>query len=462
MSSLAAFIQEILNDPNYGKGSDYVESLESRIKTLNRAQLHGFYKHLIKMSENANSTIWKEANNELITLVEKFVVADKLLAAEEKRIEDEITAKQLKKQKYDEGKVIEGKRMRAHVKSKARKTAEDEVFERERKREAAEKVEIMEKEPAAAKRRLLYGLLGVFLLLLVIVITSLAAKNQPVVVAVVIVMAIVLSLGLFYKAYKVGQIVPITITKAELDEQIEQRTEELTAAVMADLAEKERQFQAMDEEDKEDRRQRRNERRRLRQEALASFEDLDSDGESLALEVSQELEQDSSVTKRSVWTVSLLQVGFDGLLSLKPLLSPGADLNLYVRLSHSAGVAAVCSDTQWKVEQDSAIWRPASAEKPLLSVLVDEVRTEDVVISLMCVSAPSPRSERSATRMDGRSDPVPLGCASVRLKALLESKEETMHISLSLQRNNVEVPVAVHGLLRWENKAIAEDGSSKS
>lgn len=449
MSSLAAFIQELLNDPNYGK-ADFAESLERRIKTLNRAQLQGFYKHLIKMSEQANSNIWKEANNELISHVEKFVIADKLLADEEKRIEDEITAKQEKKRQYEEGRVREGKRMRAHVKSKARKTAEEEVFERERKREAAEKVDIMEKEPAAAKRRLIYSLLGVFLLLVMIIITAVAANKQPIAIAVVVVVAILLSVFLFYKAYKVGQIAPVIVTKQELDEQIELRAEELTASIMADLAEKDRQFQEMDMADKEERRQRREERRRLRQEALASFEDLDDDNDTVALQVLPESEKTSTI-QNSGLLVSAYQLSCSGLLSFRPALPPGGDLNLYVGLSSSsAGGPSVRSDTQWKVEQDAAVWR-SSEDTPLLSLTLSDA-DEEFIVSLSCSSMPSPRSERQSGQAHTRSDSLLVGSVPVSVKSLLSgSGDEPISLTLQLQRNNVEVPVSVAVVFRHEN-----------
>ena len=67
-ASIALFIKEALAEDKFG--NDFNSRIDERVDAMNAAQLQGIYDHLLQTSRTASTSMWRNANKELIEHVE--------------------------------------------------------------------------------------------------------------------------------------------------------------------------------------------------------------------------------------------------------------------------------------------------------------------------------------------------------------------------------------------------------
>jgi len=253
MPSIALFIKQLLSEDKYS--SDFNDRIGERIKELNAAQLQGIYNHLVNTAKNAKSQTWVAANRELIDKIEGLM-HERVAEAQkvDKILEEEYLKQAQKKRKQKEAK-IEQKRVMKMIVETARKTAEDAVRQEEMKKTAENKIEVMAKVFQGEEKRndMLKKVAVGFVVGIVVV--SVASPSLIFLLPGLFFVCLVTGI-LCYQAQQLTVVKPRVVDEAELELEIERRSDVLKKKAISALQEKERKFQEQQARDEEERRQR--------------------------------------------------------------------------------------------------------------------------------------------------------------------------------------------------------------
>ena len=224
MTSLALFLQQCLTEEKYG--TTFISEIDQRLETLNYIQLVKIYDVLTKASKVAKMKIWKEGNDEIIKHVEVFLkLRQKEHEIKEKR-EIEILRRIRHKQKLKEVNEREKIRVIEQLKEKAYKEAEHEIKLLEIQRKAEYKQQLYEIVDRAEKRRNYHILFGLLFFIIGCVICGLFIKNIIILLS-IIGGLIIITIIIFYRAYRVSQVAPYDDHPDTINKQIKIREREL-------------------------------------------------------------------------------------------------------------------------------------------------------------------------------------------------------------------------------------------
>jgi hypothetical protein len=270
MPSIAIFIRELLSEEKYS--SDFNDRIQERIETLNAAQLQGIYNHLKSVAKQAKSPQWIEANQELMHKIEGVLKIRSEEAAKERKVIEEYYLKQ--KQKRQLKVIAEREKIRVvqMVQETARKQAEEEVKENELKRQAAERVVILQEiAKAEDKRNFWWKVLAGFYICSLGAVSYVMRAQLFILVPGVFFITIV-CLYLAYRAHLWTDIKPIVFSNEYMENVIEQKAEIYRKQAMSDIRERERKFQERQRQETKERRRLRRERRQKQQEEIELLE----------------------------------------------------------------------------------------------------------------------------------------------------------------------------------------------
>jgi hypothetical protein len=263
MPSIATFIKELLTEDKYS--GDFIDRVEERIQGLNAAQLQGIYNHLKVTSKEAKAPLWKAANTELMSKIEGILKIRTDEVHKEKKLLEEYYLKQRQKKQTKVIAAREKIRVMDMVVGNARRQAEEDVKELELKRQAAERVAILQEIAKAEDRRDFWWkvLAGFYVFALGGVCYAMRAQLFILIPAVFFLTLVCLFLA--YRAHLWTDIKPIVFTEEQIENQIEQKAEVYRKQALSDIRERERKFQ-------ERTRRETKERRKLRKEKKAKDE----------------------------------------------------------------------------------------------------------------------------------------------------------------------------------------------
>lgn len=258
MPSIARFIKDLMSEDKFGSG--FNDNIDDRIKHLNAPQLQGMYNHLTAASKSAKSPMWKSANDALIARIESLLKIRSEEAAKEKKALEEYRLKQQQKKQAVKDTRREKKRVMKMIEDNAHRTAELEVRELEQKRQANEKIEIMQKSFVGEERRNDWWkrTAVVFVLATAIIIVLFVTVKFSVFIFIgLLALDIICCVVVVYRAHLFTVVVPVKMNEDELEEEIKKRQDLLKKKAISVLLEKERKFQEMQEKDHQERKKRR-------------------------------------------------------------------------------------------------------------------------------------------------------------------------------------------------------------
>lgn len=224
MASLALFIQQCLTEEKYG--TQFISEIEQRLESLNYTQLVKMHEVLIKASKAAKMKVWKEGNDNIIQYVEKWLEIRKKEHDIIMKREEEVLRRIRHKQKIKELNEREKIRVIQQLKEKARHTAEHEIKTLEVQRKAAYKQTLFEVVDRAEKRRNYHIIFGLLFFIIGCVICGLFIKDLIIVLS-IIGGIFVITLFIFYRAYRVSQVAPYDDHPDTIEKQIQIREREL-------------------------------------------------------------------------------------------------------------------------------------------------------------------------------------------------------------------------------------------
>lgn len=270
MPSIALFIRELLAEEKYS--TDFINRIEDRIKDLNAAQLQGMYNHLKTMEHTAKSGIWKNANQEIMSKIEGILKIRVEEAQKEKKVIEEYYIKQRQKQQMKKIAAKEKIRVMEMIEQNAFTEAEKEIKDNELKRQAAERVYILQEIGKAEEKRNFW-----WKILLAFYICALGGisyvMRESIIILIPCVFGLtVISVYLAYRAHLWTEIKPIVITPEQLDALIELKAEILRKQALSNIRERERKFQEQQRRDTIERRRLRAQRKEQQRLEIEMFE----------------------------------------------------------------------------------------------------------------------------------------------------------------------------------------------
>lgn len=270
MPSIALFIRELLAEEKYS--TDFINRIEDRIKDLNAAQLQGMYNHLKTMEHTAKSGIWKNANQEIMSKIEGILKIRVEEAQKEKKVIEEYYIKQRQKQQMKKIAAKEKIRVMEMIEQNAFTEAEKEIKDNELKRQAAERVYILQEIGKAEEKRNFW-----WKILLAFYICALGGisyvMRESIIILIPCVFGLtVISVYLAYRAHLWTEIKPIVITPEQLDALIESKAEILRKQALSNIRERERKFQEQQRRDTIERRRLRAQRKEQQRLEIEMFE----------------------------------------------------------------------------------------------------------------------------------------------------------------------------------------------
>lgn len=193
---------------------------------MNTAQLQAMFDALNATAKDSGFKPWGDANKTLSAEIEKVLIVriaeDK---QEEKRLQT-IKDRENRARENERMKRLEKKRVLRMIKENAMSSASKFVKEAENERKIAERVNMVHVVAEAETRAM--KIVGATLAFLVVGIIGVALiVSNPLVSGSAIGGLFVLSFGMCFYAYKVTDIEPLVVTQEELDEQIEEKEDEL-------------------------------------------------------------------------------------------------------------------------------------------------------------------------------------------------------------------------------------------
>ena len=303
-AGIAAFIRDALAEEKYGE--EFNSKIDDRVQEMNAAQLQGIYKHLESEARKSRSDIWRNANNKIISHVEGLMFERVGEIEKIKKAEEDEEMKELTKDKLKVIRAAENASALEAVDRNARTQSENEIREAEIDRKRKERTELVMKTAYAQERRdVIWNRLGIFygtsnlLIIIGFSLEAIASATGGLGGAIIGGYIGLSSLVCGYWAYhqwKSAIFVPLVVTEEELEEQIDEREDEIRENMILDMEEKKRLFKLQVKKEKIDRRARREEERlkkeyeeqqtqkRLRDqaEALADIEREKNEASSLA------------------------------------------------------------------------------------------------------------------------------------------------------------------------------------
>jgi hypothetical protein len=259
MPSIALFIKELLAEEKYG--SEFTDRIEERINVLNAAQLQGIYNHLAKTAKESKGPLWKEANMNIMSKIEGALRARLAEVEKEKKLIEEYRIKQRQKRTQKRNAEREKIRVMEMIEEKAHQQAEQEILEYENKRQAAERVYIMQETIKAEEKRNLYWKIIVIVFLLLVGGSAYVMKDNILFLIAIIFGLAIISIYCGYRAHLLTFIKPIQIAPEYIENQIQSREELLKKQALSQIRERERKFKDQQRFETLERRRLRKERR---------------------------------------------------------------------------------------------------------------------------------------------------------------------------------------------------------
>jgi hypothetical protein len=241
MPSIALFIRDLLSEDKYSP--DFINRIEERIRGLNAAQLHGMYIHLKATSRDAKSDFWKEANTELMEKIEGILKIKMEEVNKEKKVFEEFYLKQRHKRQQAKVGAHEKIRVMEMIDIQANQQAETEIKENELKRQAAERLVILQETmKGEEKRNFWWKILAGFYLLAVAAVSYVMRQTLLICIPAVIGLTLI-CVFLAYRCHLWTEVKPLVVTDAQLQLLIEAKTEILKKQAIMGIKERERKFQ---------------------------------------------------------------------------------------------------------------------------------------------------------------------------------------------------------------------------
>lgn len=270
MPSIALFIRELLAEDKYSP--DFTNRIEERIQGLNAAQLQGMYNHLKLSQKNAKSEIWKYANQEIMNKIEDALKLKVDEAQKQRKVLEEYYLKQ--RQKAQAKKVADKEKIRVMemIDQSSLVQAEQEIKDNEQKRQAAERMYILQEVGKAEEKRNFW-----WKVLFVIYICAVAALSYLMMNSLLVLIPSALGLTfitiyLAYRAHLWTDIKPIVISPEYLQSQIESKAEQLKKEAISNIRERERKFLEQQRKETLERRRLRAERKAKQMEEIELLE----------------------------------------------------------------------------------------------------------------------------------------------------------------------------------------------
>jgi hypothetical protein len=268
MTSLALFLQECLTEEKYG--STFVSEIDQRLETLNYTQLIRMHEVIANAAKVAKMKTWQDGNNEVLQHVEKWLEIRKKEHDIEAAREEEVLRRIRHKEKIKRLNEREKIRVIEQLEEKARKNAEYEIKHLEIQRKASYKEHLYQLVEIADKKRNYHIAFGLLFLLCGCVMAGFFI--QPILIVLGVVGGIILiTLIIFYRAYRVSQVAPYDDNPETIERKIQEREEELFAESMEVIHRNEREYEQKMAVDKMERKKRKQERRH-REEVLRYLE----------------------------------------------------------------------------------------------------------------------------------------------------------------------------------------------
>jgi hypothetical protein len=269
MTSLALFLQECLTEEKYG--STFVSEIDQRLETLNYIQLTRMHEVISNAAKVAKMKTWKDGNNDVLQHVEKWLEIRKKEHDIEAAKEEEVLRRIRHKEKIKKLNEREKIRVIEQLEEKARKNAEYEIKHLEIQRKASYKEQLYQVVEIANKKRNYHIAFGILFLICGCVLTGLFLKSSIFLTLGVIGGIILITIIIFYRAYRVSQVAPYDDDPETIEKKIQEREEELFAESMEVIRKHEREYDEKMALDKMERKKRKQERRH-REEILRYLE----------------------------------------------------------------------------------------------------------------------------------------------------------------------------------------------
>lgn len=251
MPRIAEYIAELLKEDKFG--TKYMEKLPERLEELNAAQLQGMYNHLKKTSNETKFKPWKKANVKLMNSMKDIldIRINEFNKIENNKIEKAATRRA--KQNELDRKEDENEQILSVINNTSYIEAENYILEKEKQRQIDENLEMYKQTWIGEEKRWKYiyrtTFFLIFMLVFVIVINTLAL-HSTIVIAVGLTVILSLSAYGYYRAYYVAVIVPITVSKEEIDKQIEVKKAEVIERKFKEKEEMDRKYKIREEQEK--------------------------------------------------------------------------------------------------------------------------------------------------------------------------------------------------------------------
>ena len=251
-----------------GKFADKFNSeVYLRLNLLNSTHLYYMEEHLEQVNRGARSSLWREANTEMLEKVSREIKwRTKIIDAEirEEELEEE---RRRKKEEMESLRKAEEQRVMRSIVDNARSRAAEEVREEEKRRLAQERVRVVAlvKEAYRRRDRLLVGALGLLVVGLVLIA---ALVQNPIYLSVGIVGVLTVTAGVLYRAYSITRIFPITKSKKDLEIETERRAEQLIEEALEGLRLKEEEYQERLRLERRERKEWRKQRKELERQEM--------------------------------------------------------------------------------------------------------------------------------------------------------------------------------------------------
>ena len=268
-ASIAAYMRDALAEDKFGH--EFNAGIDARVFEMNAAQLQGVYQHLNKSAKMAKSSLWRNANREIIGHVEglmreRVAVIDKAKAKQVEAEKKEAWSERLKELRKEENeKMIEA------VQNNARTQAEQEITTAETQRKRQERSEIAVKAAWLEDARDKYWhKLGIFWFassltvtigLSINAVSSLVQGLSGTIIGIYWGLCTLICGYLAYRKYRGAQVFPKLVTDDDLEEMISQREDEIREQLLDHMAEQKRKFKEAAAQEKIERRARKEEAR---------------------------------------------------------------------------------------------------------------------------------------------------------------------------------------------------------
>ena len=294
--SIALFMKQAQDEDKFGY--EFIAGIDNRVAAMNASQLRGLYEHLKLTARASNNEMWKGANLKIISHLEGLML-EKEAVIEKERIKQE-------EQEATERNKIRMRKIRAQqnasaldiIERQSRERAEKIVREEECQRQVQERTQMMVAiiQADVRKERVWRRTAACYIVSIVAVcfvaITFLAALST-IIIAVGVSLLTVGGAAVAYRYHLKTIILPLVVSKQDIENQIDAREEELLEVALFEKRAKDRQYKEAVAAEKVERKKRLKaekekkiweaedaERRRVAQEA--ALEELSNSATSMA------------------------------------------------------------------------------------------------------------------------------------------------------------------------------------